>query len=116
FNRPELKDTSLGSTTTRLADLIPAVCGIEALTPIILRAIRRVHALMCQGDFPLIARELNAHWSNPRLVSILLNDHAHPFTGLFTGIDESGRLQVTTDYAHTCSYEASRVTLLRELE
>jgi BirA family biotin operon repressor/biotin-[acetyl-CoA-carboxylase] ligase len=115
LNSPESFDSSLASTTTRLADLVPSVCELDDLTHLVLRSIRRAHTLVLQGKFRVIADDLNTQWSIPRLVAISLNGHAHPFTGLFTGIDNEGRLQVTTDYARTC-YEPSQVALLRELE
>jgi BirA family biotin operon repressor/biotin-[acetyl-CoA-carboxylase] ligase len=116
FNSPGSCDTSLARTTTRLADLVSAGCALDELTHLVLRSIRRAHAIVLKGEFHVIARELNTRWSEPRLVSISLNGHAHPFTGLFTGIDDAGRLQVSTDYSRICSYEPSQVALLRELE
>jgi BirA family biotin operon repressor/biotin-[acetyl-CoA-carboxylase] ligase len=115
-NSPEASDNSLFGLTARLVDLVPAGCDLDAIAPVILRSIRRAHTLLLNGEFPLIARKLNEHWSNPRLVAITLNDHAHPFTGLFTGIDDSGRLRLSTDYSSACFYEAAQVSLMRELE
>lgn len=116
LNLPESADAALTGRTTRLADIAPAGRTLDDLTHLVLRAIRRAHEIIAAGEFPVIAAELNAHWSSPRLVSILLNDHVHPFTGLFSGIDDSGRLRVSTDYASTCFYDPAQVSLLRELE
>ena len=115
-NSPEDVDGNLASRSARLADLLPSRCELTDVAQVVLRSIRRAHTLVINGKFPIIARELNAHWAARRLVAITLHGHAHPFTGLFTGIDDTGRLQLTTDYASARFYEASQVALLRELE
>ncbi|MEO6006369.1 MAG: biotin--[acetyl-CoA-carboxylase] ligase [Opitutus sp.] len=113
-NSPGSIDPTLVHTSIRLADLT-AEWPLEHVAKLVLRSLRHAHALICQDQFSVILEDLNRHWSVPRLVSITLNGHVQPFTGLFTGVDLQGRLRVTTDYG-SYSYDASQVTLLRELE
>ena len=115
-NAPEAVDPSLVGSTARLADLIePGLC-MDELTDLLLVSIRRAHTMVVNNEFGVITRALNDQWSQPRLVSIRLHGHAHPFTGLFIGVDEAGRLRVATDYNGIRVYDASQVSLLRELE
>lgn len=116
LNSPEAAEPALAGTTTRLADLVSSGCTLEDLTRLILRSFGRAHAMIRNDDFRLIADELNLQWSNPRLVSITLAGRSHTFTGLFTGIDEAGRLRVATERFGSRAYDAAQVTLLRELE
>lgn len=115
-NYPEAADPTLVGTTVRLADLIDRPGPLDDLARLILESVRRAHVFVNNHQFSVITNELNAHWSQPRLVSIALHGHAHPFTGLFTGVDEAGRLRITTDYYGMRVYDAAQVSLLRELE
>jgi birA, biotin-[acetyl-CoA-carboxylase] ligase region len=116
FNYPALEEPALEDVTTRLSDLIPGAYTLDDLTRIILRSIRRTHAMIREEGFRHVADQLNLHWSEPRLVSITLNQRADTFAGLFHGIDSSGRLRITTERYGRCTYDASQVSLLRELE
>jgi BirA family biotin operon repressor/biotin-[acetyl-CoA-carboxylase] ligase len=115
-NSPESIDRGLAGQSARLVDLVSSRCDLDDVAHVILRSIRRAHSLVLESKFPIIASELNKHWAGGRLVAITLHGHAHPFSGLFAGIDDTGRLQITTDYASGQFYEPSQVALLRELE
>jgi BirA family transcriptional regulator, biotin operon repressor / biotin---[acetyl-CoA-carboxylase] ligase len=115
-NSPEVVTPALRRTTTRLVDQVPGDYALNELAVLVLKAIARAHDLIITDRFHIIADELNAHWANPRLVAVTLTGHAHPFTGLFNGIDSSGRLRVSTDYSGIRYYDAAQVALLRELE
>lgn len=121
-NHPE-RDTSLRTPSARLADLLPPgapVPSLDDLAGLVLRALARAHAALLAGDFPRIAAELNASWGPPRLVALdLAGAHGAPaatVTGLFTGIDERGRLLLRAPNRALASYDPAQVALLRELE
>ncbi len=116
FNDPAAAEPALEGVTTRLADLVPGRYTLEDITRVILRSIGRTQTLIRHEGFRSIADELNLHWSEPRLVSITLTGRAYTFTGLFHGIDSAGRIRVTTERYGRCTYDASQVALLRELE
>jgi len=116
FNFPEEEEPALLGATARLADLVPGCYTLDDLARIILRSIGRAHALIRDDEFRLIADELNLGWASPRLVSITLTGRAQTFAGLFEGIDEQGRLRLTTERQGRCTYDAAQVALLRELE
>jgi BirA family biotin operon repressor/biotin-[acetyl-CoA-carboxylase] ligase len=116
LNFPEEHEPALAGATVRLADLVPGGYTLEDLTRLILRSIGRAHGMIRNDDFRQIASELNVHWSNPRLVSLTLTGRSHTFTGLFTGIDDAGRLRINTERFGSRSYDAAQVALLRELE
>lgn len=115
FNFPEAADPALEGATVRLSDLVPGGYTLDDIARLILRSIGRAHALIRDDEFRVIADDLNLQWSEPRLVSITLTGRSHTFAGLFHGIDEAGRLRLTTERDGRRSYDASQVALLREL-
>lgn len=116
FNNPSANEPALEGVTTRLSDLIPGAYTLDDIARVVLRSIGRTHATIRDAGFGQIADELNLHWAEPRLVSLTLTHRADTFTGLFHGIDSSGRLRLTTERYGRCTYDASQVALLRELE
>ncbi len=116
LNSPEKTEPALAGATARLADLAQSSHTLEDLTRLILRSIGRAHAMIRNDEFRVIAEELNLQWAQPRLVSLTLTGRSHTFTGLFHGIDEAGRLRVSTERLGSRAYDASQVSLLRELE
>jgi birA, biotin-[acetyl-CoA-carboxylase] ligase region len=116
FNHPAATEPALEGVTTRLADLVPGAYTLDDLARTILRSIRRTHTAIRDEGFRLIADQLNLHWSEPRLASITLTGRANTFTGLFHGIDSTGRIRLTTERYGRCTYDASQVSLFRELE
>ena len=116
FNFPEVAEPAIAGVSARLADLVPGGYTLDDLARLVLRAIGRAHALIREDDFRVIANELNLQWSEPRLVSVTLTGRAQTFTGLFHGIDDAGRIRLTTKTHGRCLYDAAQVALLRELE
>lgn len=115
-NYPEQTQPNLSGTTARLADLLSGAPTLEDLTRLVLRSIGRAHAIICKDQFPTIADELNVQWSEPRLVSVTLTQHSRSITGLFTGVDHAGRVLLRTQRFGTRAYDASQVSLIRELQ
>ncbi len=116
FNTPETTEPALDGVSIRLADLVTGGYTIDDLARLVLRAVGRAHALVRDDRFRVIANELNLSWSEPRLVSVTLVGRAATFTGLFHGIDDAGRIRLTTKTHGRCAYDAAQVALLRELE
>lgn len=116
LNSPEEAEPALAGATARLADLVDGSPTLEDLTRLILRSVGRAHALIRNDEFRQIADELNLQWAQPRLVSVTLTGRSHTFAGHFHGIDEAGRLRLSTERLGHRAYDASQVSLLRELE
>lgn len=116
FNDPAAAEPALAGVTTRLADLVAGGYTLDDVTRLLLRSIGHAHRILREQGFHPIAEELNLQWSHPHLVSLTLTGRAHTFTGLFHGVDEAGRLRITTRLYGNCVYDASQVALLRELE
>lgn len=116
FNTPESADAALAGLTTRLSDLVPGGYTLDDIARLVLRSIGRAHALIREDQFRLIANDLNLSWSEPRLVEVTLVARSATFTGLFHGVDDAGRIRLTTKTHGRCAYEAAQVALLRELE
>ena len=116
FNRPEIADSTLTTPTARLADLAPGDYTIDDIAGHILRALAQTHTRILAEGFGPVADLLNRAWSEPRLVAVTLQNGRPPFTGHFQGIDDRGRLRVSTDTAGVRVYDATEVALLRELE
>lgn len=116
FNQPDRAEPALARATARLSDLVTGGYTLDTLARVVLRSIARAHRRICQDEFGLIANDLNGQWAQPRLVAVTLTGRADSFTGLFTGIDDAGRLRVSTQRHGTLAYDAAQVALLRELE
>lgn len=117
-NHPE-RDATLRTPAARLAELLPpgaSDLSLDDLAGLVLRALSDAHAALARGDFPRIAAELNASWGPPRLVALDLAGEAAPATGLFTGIDECGRLRLLAPDGRTTAHDPVQVAMLRELE
>lgn len=116
FNTPESADTGLAGATARLADLAPGSYTLDDVARLILRSIGHAHALIRDDRFREIADALNLHWARPREVSVTLTARGETFTGTFHGIDEHGRLRLTTERCGCRCYDAAQIALLREIE
>ena len=115
FNHPETAVPSLDTPTARLADLVSGDYPIDTVAGQILNALARTHAGILTDGFAPVATALNRSWSEPRVVSITLNDGRPPFTGHFQGIDDHGRLRLATAGDGVRLYDATEVSLLREI-
>ena len=116
FNHPAAADPSLTTPTARLADLVPGDYTVDDVAGHVLRALTRTHTALLADGFGPIAAALNRTWSEPRLVAVTLNGDRPSFTGHFQGIDDAGRLRLVTDGDGVRLYDATEVSLLRELE
>ncbi len=116
FNHPETAAPALDTPTARLADLAHGDYTIDTVAGHILNAFARTHAGLLADGFGPVAAALNRSWAEPRLVSITLNNGRPPFTCHFQGIDDHGRLLISTAGNGVCLYEATEVSLLREIE
>lgn len=116
FNSPATAEPALEGVVTRLADLVSGGYTIDDIARLVLRSIGRAHALIRDDNFRLIASELNLQWAEPRLVSVTLTGRAATFTALFHGVDDAGRIRLTSKSHGRCAYDAAQVALLRELE
>jgi BirA family biotin operon repressor/biotin-[acetyl-CoA-carboxylase] ligase len=115
LNFPEVAEPALGGITTRLADLLPDPGTFESLTQLLLQSIERAHALIRDGDFAIIARDLNRHWADSRRVAVTLTTRGDTFIANFNGIDDYGRIQLSTQLNGPHAYDASQIALLREI-
>ena len=115
-NHPELANPSLAGQAARLADLVPGAATVDDTARLVLRALRRMHLLLLGAGFRAVADELNHAWGGPRRVELTLTGRAHTLDGFFQGIDQHGRLRIVTGRDGPCTYDASQVARLRELE
>jgi BirA family biotin operon repressor/biotin-[acetyl-CoA-carboxylase] ligase len=115
-NRPELADPALAGATARLADLVPGGYDPDDLARIVLRALRRMHTIVLDRGFGVIADALNLGWQGSRRVELTLTGRAATFAGSFQGIDAQGRLRLVTERDGPQTFDASQVARLRELE
>jgi BirA family biotin operon repressor/biotin-[acetyl-CoA-carboxylase] ligase len=116
FNHPEETAVSLDGVVAHLADLVPGAYTVDDVSRLMLRGLRRMHAILLNAGFHAIADELNIAWEKPRRVELTLNGRGQTFDGLFQGIDHHGRLRLLTDRHGRRHYDATDVALLRELE
>lgn len=112
-NQPEKQDSSLKQHTARLADLISAVPSLEKLTQDILKNLREVVTHMQAGGFRSLHSEINALWGTPRRVELDLDGVIRQ--GMFSCVDEEGRLILSDESGRSVSYEPHQVRHLTEI-
>jgi BirA family transcriptional regulator, biotin operon repressor / biotin---[acetyl-CoA-carboxylase] ligase len=115
FNSPGAVDPALGGHVVTLAELLPSPDSLDQLTSKILHALRRMHDELLRNGFGAIATKLNARHLRATSVEITLNGHHTPLRGRFRGIDERGRLRISTAEGFNRTFAAHEVSLLREL-
>jgi BirA family biotin operon repressor/biotin-[acetyl-CoA-carboxylase] ligase len=112
-NHPESHDASLKNITTTLADLVPGSASTATLTAVILKSLRSAVDHLADSGFGPLESRINQMWGGPRRV-ILDLDGVHRF-GLFTGVDDAGRLVLRDDAQRLSTFEPHQVRLLREV-
>ncbi len=112
-NQPEACDAGLKNRTTRLADLLPVPPSLQALTTLLLgRLLSAVNELRAEGLVALLPR-LNHLWGPARQVELDLDGEVR--RGLFSGIDEEGRLILLQEHGNRTVYAAHQVRHLQEI-
>ena len=112
-NQPEKQDASLRQHTARLADLIPTSPSLEELTENILTHLREVVTQMQSGGFRSLHTQINTLWGPPRRVELDLDGIIRQ--GLFSCVDEEGRLVLLDDSGGSVSYDSNQVRHLTEI-
>lgn len=114
-NRPDAVDASLSGHAISLSELLPATPVMAEITGVVLRTLKRVHQEVQEDRFADVAQRINAHWDNTRRVELALNNSTVLTQAAFRGIDVEGRLLVECPEGVRQVFEASEVSLLREL-
>ena len=112
-NDPAAHDADLKNSATRLADLVPEPPSLTALMETILIAFRSVIGPLANAGLGALQPRLNQLWGGPRRVTVDLDGMRRD--GLFTGVDDHGRLLLQDEARHFTALEPHQVKLLREL-
>ncbi|MGA2248459.1 MAG: biotin--[acetyl-CoA-carboxylase] ligase [Verrucomicrobiota bacterium] len=112
-NHPAAQDPALQETSTRLADLFSSPPSLSALTQAVLASLKSAMDVMAENGFRALQPRINELWGRSRRVTIDLDGVRR--SGLFTGIDEVGRLLLRDDTLGPVAFEPHQVRLLREL-
>jgi BirA family biotin operon repressor/biotin-[acetyl-CoA-carboxylase] ligase len=112
-NRPAVQDPSLQSTATRLADLSALPPALPALAEVILGSLRTGVEILFNQGFAALGPRINALWGGPR--SVRLDLDGVECTGMFTGVDDSGCLQLVQPGQPARRFAPHEVRLLREI-
>lgn len=112
-NHPDTHDAALRGAIIRLADLVPQPPSLATLTESILVALRSVIESMATAGFGALRSRVNKLWGGTRRVTVDLDGVER--SGLFTGVDDQGRLLLQDDALQITSLEPHQVRLLREL-
>lgn len=113
FNEPETADTKLRGQTVRLADLLSSPPELSELTAHVLGHVRRALAELERLGFQSLLPRLNALWGTARKVELDLDGQLR--RGVFTGIDQSGRLLLVDESGAEVRYAAQQVRHLQEI-
>jgi BirA family biotin operon repressor/biotin-[acetyl-CoA-carboxylase] ligase len=92
-NAPWRADASLADTSTRLADLLPQIPDLDALSVLVLDALGDAHQAMLKGGLAKAVREINAHWTVERPVEVTLIA-GETIAGRFLGLDPEANLRI----------------------
>jgi len=112
-NEPEKLNPSLTNSTARLADLSPKLPKLRELAALILRNLRIVLTDLDRNGAASLFVHVNELWSAPRRVELDLDGVV--CKGLFTGVDEAGRLVLSGRDGKLCFYDAHQVRHLTEI-
>jgi BirA family biotin operon repressor/biotin-[acetyl-CoA-carboxylase] ligase len=112
-NHPDAQDATLTGTFTRLADLLAHPPSLKTLTKAILIALRSEISSLANIGFSALRPRINELWGGPRQVTVDLDGVQR--LGLFTGIDDRGRLLLQEAAVDVVALEPHQVRLLREL-
>lgn len=112
-NQPEASDAALQNQATRLSDWLPESPGLPEVAAVVLRHLRRLALEASQKGFAAMHSRVNALWQGPRRVELLLDVGSRP--GLFTSVDQDGRLLLEDEAGRTTAYNPSQVHHLREI-
>ncbi len=112
-NQPETRDAALSKQTARLADLLPAAPALSEVAAAVLRSLRRVAEEMRAGGLGSLHSRINLLWGPPRRVELDLDGVIR--RGLFTGVDQDGRLILSDDAGGLFPYHSHQVRHLKEL-
>ncbi len=112
-NQPAHHDNSLAATAIRLVDVVHDVPAPRALAEAILNSLRSTIDELQNGGLAQLCPRINGLWGDPRPVRLDL-DGVERF-GLFTGIDECGRLLLRDEQENVTAFEPHQVRLLREI-
>lgn len=111
-NEPEARDASLKNQTTRLADLLANPPELPELTALILRGVREMAETPMAGELQKILPRVNELWGRARRVELELDGELRE--GLFTGVDESGRLLLRDESGAIAAFNPWQVRHLAE--
>jgi len=115
FNRPEQTDADLAGQCTTLSHFVGGQFSVDQIALEVLRALQVAHGMLVAGRFAEIADELNSAWGGLRHVEVTFNRGERPTIGVFHGVDQHGRLRLTTNAHGLHAYEATQIELFREL-
>ena len=112
-NEPEKLDGTLANSIARLADLLPNPPKLRQLAVLILRHLRIVLTDLDRNGAASLFVQVNELWDAPRRVELDLDGVVRK--GLFTGIDDAGRLVLSEAEGNLSFYDAHQVRHLTEI-
>ena len=112
-NEPEAQADSLKNQTTRLLDQVVHPPTLRDLTALILRGLRQVVEEIESGNFSGLLPRINQLWNHPRHVELDLDGEIR--SGIFTGVDEGGRLILSEASGVANFFEPWQVRHLKEM-
>ena len=112
-NQPAAHDAALRATATRLADILNPPPTLGVLTVAILSSLHTTMNELADRGFAALRPRINRLWGGTPRVKVDL-DHGQR-EGVFTGVDDLGRLLLREDSGRETALATHEVKLLREL-
>ena len=113
FGQSVAQDAALAATATRLADILNPAPTLGILTVAILSSLHTTMNELADRGFAALRPRINQLWGGTPRVKVDL-DHGQR-EGVFTGVDDLGRLLLREDSGQATALATHEVKLLREL-
>lgn len=112
-NQPETRDAALHKQTARLAGLLPVTPALSEVAAAVLRSLHCIVEELRNGGLGSLHSRINLLWGPPRRVELDLDGDIR--RGVFTGVDQGGRLILSDDSGRLFSYHSHQVRHLKEI-
>ncbi|HTL58660.1 MAG TPA: biotin--[acetyl-CoA-carboxylase] ligase [Candidatus Limnocylindrales bacterium] len=113
-NRPEVHDVKLRNHTARLAESLQSIPPLTKIIEVMLAWLHRLIVELNDHGFVSMQPRINMLWGKSRRVELALDSAA--VCGVFSGVDEHGRLLLCDDAGAIVAYNAAQVRHLQEIE
>ena len=112
-NQPETQDAKLKNQTARLAELVSSTPPLTKIAQSVLGKLYDLVVELSDRGFSAILPRINALWGEPHRVELALDGGL--VRGIFTSVDQNGRLLLRGRSDSVAAYKPTQVRHLQEI-